>query len=509
MTSSNQTLPRLSLHGITKRFPGVTALDDVSFDVRAGEVHAFMGENGAGKSTLMKIGAGIHRPDEGYIEVEGRRVALFKPSDATDLGIHTVFQELTVLPNLDVGQNIMIGQEPMRGGVWLDRGALYSNAQAVLDRLDIKLNARTPISALSAGQRQMVEIARACGETPKILVLDEPTSSLGRQEEELLFDLVDRLRTDGAGIVYITHRISEVFRLADRITVLRDGKHVVTGDANDFTREKLISAMVGRAVDERRSGLVVSDLPVALRVDGLSRDAAVRDVSLDLHAGEVLGVAGLMGAGRTELARLMAGVDRPDAGAMTLFGENYSPASVSDAIKTGVAYLPEDRKTQGLVLSLSVADNIALPSLGSLSRSGWLSMTKLKALAQEWSGKLGIRAASPDVAADTLSGGNQQKVAIAKWLAIAPKVILLDEPTRGVDVGAKAEIYALIRDLAAQGTAVMVISSELPEVLQISDRIAVMAQGRIAGVVSATNATEESLLELAFTEVTPDHEAAA
>ncbi|MFN3171178.1 MAG: sugar ABC transporter ATP-binding protein [Hyphomicrobiales bacterium] len=508
MTSPNPTSPRLSLHGITKRFPGVTALDDVSFDVRAGEVHAFMGENGAGKSTLMKIGACIHRPDEGHIEVEGERVALSAPSDATDLGIHTVFQELTVLPNLDVGQNLLIGQEPMRGGVWLDRGALYEEAQAILDRLDIKLNARTPISALSAGQRQMVEIARACGETPKVLVLDEPTSSLGRQEEELLFDLVDRLRADGVGIVYITHRMSEVFRLADRITVLRDGKHVVTGDAHDFTREKLIAAMVGRAVDERRSGLVVSDLSVALRVNGLSRGTTVRDVSLDLHAGEVLGVAGLMGAGRTELARLMAGVDQADGGSMALFDKPFKPSNVADAIAAGVAYLPEDRKTQGLVLSLSVADNIALPSLGSLSQSGWLSMAKLKALAQEWSGKLGIRAASPDVAAGTLSGGNQQKVAIAKWLAIAPKVILLDEPTRGVDVGAKAEIYALIRDLAAQGTAVMVISSELPEVLQISDRIAVMALGRVAGVVSAVEASEESLLELAFTEHA-DQEAAA
>ncbi|MEO0383131.1 MAG: sugar ABC transporter ATP-binding protein [Pseudomonadota bacterium] len=500
--------PRLSLYGITKRFPGVIALDGVSFDVRAGEVHAFMGENGAGKSTLMKIGAGIHRPDEGHIEVEGQRVALSKPSDATDLGIHTVFQELTVLPNLDIGQNLLIGQEPMRGGMWLDRNALYADAQAILDRLDIKLNARTPISKLSAGQRQMVEIARACGETPKILVLDEPTSSLGRQEEELLFDLVDRLRADGVGIVYITHRMSEVFRLADRITVLRDGKHVVTGDAKDFTREKLIAAMVGRAVDERRSGVHVADLQVALRVDGLSQGTAVQGVSLDLHVGEVLGVAGLMGAGRTELARLMAGVDQADGGSMTLFGERFKPGNVADAIEAGVAYLPEDRKTQGLVLSLSVADNIALPSLGTLSQSGWLSMAKLKALAQEWSGKLGIRAASPDVAADTLSGGNQQKVAIAKWLAITPKVILLDEPTRGVDVGAKAEIYTLIRDLAAQGTAVMVISSELPEVLQISDRIAVMAQGRIAGIVSAAKANEESLLELAFTEHA-DHEAAA
>jgi ribose transport system ATP-binding protein len=500
--------PRLSLHGITKRFPGVTALDDVSFEVHAGEVHAFMGENGAGKSTLMKIGAGIYQPDHGHIEVAGKAVTLNAPADATALGIHTVFQELTVLPNLDVGQNIMIGQEPMHAGVWLDKTTLYAQAQAILERLHIKLDARTPITRLSAGQRQMVEIARACGETPKVLVLDEPTSSLGRQEEELLFDLVDRLRAAGVGIVYITHRMSEVFRLADRITVLRDGKQVVTGLAEDFTREKLIAAMVGRAVDERRSGKSVDALPVALEVSGLSRGSVVRDVSFELHAGEVFGVAGLMGAGRTELARLMAGVDQPDSGTMQLFGAAYAPGSVADAIAKGVAYLPEDRKTQGLILSLSVADNIALPSLGRLSRSGVLSLDKLKALAITWSEKLGIRAASPNVAADTLSGGNQQKVAIAKWLAIAPKVILLDEPTRGVDVGAKAEIYTLIRQLATDGAAVMVISSELPEVLQISDRIAVMAAGRIAGIVAADNASEESLLDLAFAESIDASEAA-
>ncbi|MGP1397643.1 MAG: sugar ABC transporter ATP-binding protein [Inquilinaceae bacterium] len=500
--------PFLTLNRISKRFPGVIALDDVSFDVRPGEVHAFMGENGAGKSTLMKVAAGLHRPDGGTIEVEGREVQLHGPSDATRLGIHTVFQELTVLENLDVGRNVLVGQEPTRaGGLFLDRSALYVRAQAVLDRLDIGLDARAPIAALSSGQRQMVEIARACAEEPRVLVLDEPTSSLGRHEEELLFALIDRLRKGGVGIVYITHRMSEVFRLSDRITVLRDGRHVVTGPTAEFTRDTLIRAMVGRAVEDRRHAAESRDLPVALRAAGLSRPPSVRGVDLTLHAGEVLGIAGLMGSGRTELARLIAGVDRPSSGSMTLFGRAFAPRTPASAIADGVCYVSEDRKLLGLVLSLSVADNIALPSLRRFSSHGLLSVASVRTLARDWMRRLGVRSASPDVRVDTLSGGNQQKVVLAKWLAVAPRVILLDEPTRGVDVGAKAEIHGLIRGLAADGAAVLVISSELPEVIAVSDRILVMAQGRVAGIVDAARATEEALLDLAFLEE-PDTTAA-
>jgi len=494
-------IPVLQLTGVTKRFPGVVALDDVSLEVRAGEVHAVMGENGAGKSTLMKIAAGIYRPDAGTTRVAGAAVGIRSPAEATALGIHTVFQELTVLTNLDVGRNILIGQEPVRAaGLMRDDVALYRKAQAALDRLDIAIDARMPLAALSTGARQMVEIARACADEPKVLILDEPTSSLGRHEEELLFALVDRLRQQGVAIIYITHRMSEVFRLGDRITVLRDGRHVVTGDTNDFTRESLIRAMVGRNVDEKRHAVAAEGLPVALETRGLRRGGKVNGVDLSLHGGEVLGVAGLMGAGRTELARLIAGIDRSDAGSMALFGKPFAPAGVSDAISRGVVYVPEDRKQLGLILSLSVADNIVLPSLARFSHAGLLSLAQLRNAAGEWMERLGVKAASPETRVDTLSGGNQQKVVLAKWLAVAPRVILLDEPTRGVDVGAKAEIYQRIRALARDGAAVLVISSELPELLTVSDRIAVMAHGTIVDTVAAGAATEESLLELAFAE---------
>lgn len=493
--------PVLSLSSITKRFPGVVALDGVTLEIEAGEVHAVMGENGAGKSTLMKIAAGVHAPDAGAISVAGDTVRLRDAQTATALGIETVFQELTVLANRDVAQNIMIGVEPARlGGLMLDNRALYAQAQAVLDRLGIVIDAHMAVARLSAGERQMVEIARACAGTPRVLILDEPTSSLGRQEETLLFALIGRLKAAGVAIVYITHRMSEVFALSDRITVLRDGRHVVTGATSSFTRQALIRAMVGRDVEDRRRGAAIADLPEALTVRGLTRRGAVDAVDLTLHAGEVLGLAGLMGAGRTELARLIAAADKSDAGSMTLFGVPYQPGGVGEAIRQGVVYVSEDRKELGLVLGLSVADNIVLPGLRRFSRGGLLSLGAMKRAARQWMERLGVKAASPDTPVSTLSGGNQQKVVLAKWLSLEPRVILLDEPTRGVDVGAKAEIHERIRALADAGAAVLVISSELPEVLAVCDRIAVMAQGRIAGIVPAGEATEESLLDLAFAE---------
>ncbi len=489
------------LSDITKKFPGVLALDAARFDLMPGEVHALMGENGAGKSTLMKIASGLFPPDAGAIRLDGGLVEFSTPADAKAVGIHTVFQELTVLPNRSVAENLLIGREPARaGGLWLDKAAMHREAQGILDRLGIDLDANRLAATLSTGQRQMVEIARACAKDPKVLILDEPTSSLGRAEEDLLFDLVRRLRADGVGIVYITHRMSEVFALSDRITVLRDGRFVLTGNTADLDRPELIRAMVGRDVAEHRHGLDIDALPVALKVEGLARGQAVRGTDLTLHSGEVLGIAGLMGAGRTELARLIAGIDRPDAGEMTLFGAPFAPHDIGDALAHGVVYVSEDRKGLGLVLPLSVADNIALPSLDTLASRQVVTPRRIADFASGWMEKLGVKAASGQVAVETLSGGNQQKVALAKWLATHPKIILLDEPTRGVDVGAKAEIYTLIRQLAEDGTAVLAISSELPELLQISDRIAVVARGRVAGVVPAADATEESLLEMALRE---------
>lgn len=459
-----------------------------------------MGENGAGKSTLMKLACGVHRPDSGTIALDGRPLSFASPAEAAAAGIHVVFQELTVLPNLTVAQNLLIGREPGRaGGLWLDRRAALAEAGRILDDLGIALDPAAPAASLSAGARQLVEIARAASRAPRVLILDEPSSSLGRAEEEVLFALVRRLRADGVALAYVTHRMAEVFDLSDRVTVLRDGRHVLTAPTADLTRPALIRAMVGRTVDEARTGAEVSGAPV-LSLRGLMAPPLVRGVDLDLRRGEVLGLAGLMGAGRTETARVIAGIDPAAGGRMTLDGRPFAPATPAEAMAAGIAYLSEDRKRLGLHLDLPVADNIALPSLASLARRGWLAPARVTALAQDWMARLAVKAAGPGIAVGTLSGGNQQKVAIARWLARAPRVILLDEPTRGVDVGAKAEIYTLIRRLAADGAAILVISSELPELLQLSDRIAVMAQGRIAGVVPAADATEESLLTLAFAE---------
>ena len=491
--------PLLELIGIDKRFHGVYALQDVSFDVRPGEVHALMGENGAGKSTLMNVAAGVFPPDSGTVRIDGRSLALRGPADANRLGIHTVFQELTVLENLDVASNILVGAEPVAlGGTMLDRKRLLTGAQQILDRLDIQLNASTPVRRLSTGQRQMVEIARACAEDPKVLILDEPTSSLGRSEEELLFALIARLKRSGVGIIYITHRIAEVFSLSDRVTVLRDGRKVDERETREFDRRSLIRAMVGRHVEDRLKREEAEPPPVLLAAKSLSRPPKVAPVDIELRKGEVLGLAGLMGAGRSELARLIAGVDAPAAGRMTIEGKPYSPRGVGDAVQAGVAYIPEDRKLQGLVLGLSVADNLVLPSLRRNQNGGMLRLGRLSGLVRQWLDRLAIKAKSPSVGVRTLSGGNQQKVVLAKWLAIGPRVVLLDEPTRGVDVGAKVAIHRLIRDLARQGAAILVISSELPELLVVSDRIAVMSRGHLVDTVDADTASEESLLALAF-----------
>jgi ABC-type sugar transport system ATPase subunit len=491
----------VSLKHISKAFPGVRALDDVSFDVASGEIHVLMGENGAGKSTLMKILSGAYQPDSGSVEVEGKPVRIGDPTHAAELGIGMIYQELTVLPNLDVGRNIMLGREPVTLGGRIDWGRLYTEAAAALEDLDLKINPRAPLDSLSIGEQQMVEIARVAHRQPRIMIMDEPTSSLGKHEEETLFDLIRRLKARGVGIVYISHRMEEVFLLADRITVLRDGRLITTQPASELSRQRLITLMVGRDVEETRARAAVgSAQPVMLEAHGLSRGRRLKNVSLTLRAGEILGLAGLEGAGRTELARALFGVDPLDAGEILLDGQRVVLRSPHDAIAAGIAYVPEDRKGLGLVLMLSVLRNMALPSLDRLSSAGVLQGGRLRALGTEWSRRLTIRAASVNQDVEHLSGGNQQKVVLAKWLSRQPRVLILNEPTRGIDVGAKTEVHTLIREIAAQGVAVLMISSELPELLAMSDRIAVMWNGQMQGTLMIDEATEERVLSLAFGE---------
>ena len=489
--------PLIQFKNITKTFPGVRALSNVSFEANAGQVHVLMGENGAGKSTLMKILAGAYQPDSGHILLEGHTVDLRDPITATNEGIAMIYQELTVLDNLDVGRNIMLGQEPVRYQFLMDWPALYAKAKAIIDELELDLDPRTPLSQLSIAQKQMVEIARAARRNPRIIVMDEPTSSLGRHEEEVLFDLIERLKIRGTAIIYISHRMDEVFRLADQITVLRDGNHIATEPASAFTRDRLIELMVGRNVDViNRHNVTAGE--IVLETRDLSMAPRLRRINLQLRSGEVLGVAGLVGAGQVTLAQVLFGVERADSGEILVNGQPVNFRSPQDAIKAGLAYVPEDRKGLGLVLMLPVKTNLLLASLNRLTRLGVIQRTRAQQIVTQWMERLNVRASSPNQTIENLSGGNQQKVVLAKWLSLEPRILILNEPTRGIDVGAKTEVHHLIRDIAAQGVAILMISSELPEVMAVSDRIIVMRKGAISGEIAASEATETALLEMAF-----------
>ena len=489
----------LSLSGISKAFPGVLALADVSLDVEQGEVHALVGENGAGKSTLMKIIAGVYQPDSGTISMDNQVVRLSNPIESQARGIRMIYQELTVLDNLDVGRNIMLGREPTGPGGKINRRVLYAEAARILADLGLTLDARTPLDTLSIGARQMVEIARAASLSPRVMIMDEPTSSLGKSEETTLFQLIAQLKARGVGIIYISHRMDEVFSLADRVTVLRDGRQITSQPVAALSRSQVIALMVGRELAETTARLPHGEgQQVVLSARGMRRGTRVRDVSLELYGGEVLGVAGLIGAGRTELARLLFGADRAEAGELRLGNMPLRLRSPRDAVRAGIAYVPEDRKGQGLVLALSVEANMMLTSLNRYAHFGLVMRPQVRALVQQWTERLRIRTPSAKQRIENLSGGNQQKVILARWLIRQPRVLILDEPTRGIDVGAKAEIYALIREIAAQGVAVMMISSELPEVLAVSDRIMVMHNGQISGELRAQGATEAQILALAL-----------
>jgi ABC-type sugar transport system ATPase subunit len=494
--SAEISIPAVRFYNISKRFPGTVALQNVSFDVMPGACHALMGENGAGKSTLGKILGGIHRPDEGHIEIGGVVQHFRSPLEAQRAGIGIVHQELSFCPNLSVAENICLSRLPNRAGR-MDWRRLYQNAQACLNEIGAECDVREELGCLSAGQTQMVQIAAALATGARIFVMDEPTSSLSTAESDRLEKLINLLRQRGATILYVSHRMDEIFRLCNTVTVMRDSQHVTTMPLAQTNEAELVRLMIGRTWQklfpkhvERAPGQEY------LRVEGLSSPGRFRNVSFSLRAGEVIGMAGLVGAGRSEIAIGIFGLDSRMTGSVFVEGRKVSVRCPRDAMALGIGLVSEDRKKHGLVLGMECGSNITLSSLDRLSRHGVIRLAEERAVIADFFQKLQVKAASPHIPAQTLSGGNQQKLVLAKWLARQCRILILDEPTRGVDVGAKAEIHRLIDGLAAAGLAVLMISSELPEVLNLSTRVIVMRNGSVAGLLDRAEATQERVMQL-------------
>ena len=489
--------PLLQMRGICKRFPGVVALDRVDLDVRAGEVLVLMGENGAGKSTLMKVLAGAERPDAGDVLLEGRPVSIGDPRSARRLGISVIYQELTLVPHLSVAENVFLGKAPRLAPGVVAWRRMREDAARLLDGIGTRLDGRAPVGRLGIAQQQMVEVARALADEARVLVMDEPTSALSAAEVEQLFAAIQRLVARGVALIYISHRMDEVFRIGHRVTVLRDGRHVATRAITDTSVPELVRLMADREIDQQFPARGRRPGPPVLEARGLTRRGVLHEVSFTLHAGEILGVAGLVGAGRTELARAIAGADPVDAGQVLVRGRAVRLRTPREAIAAGVALLPEDRKQHGLVLGMSVQGNVALPTLGARSRWGVVDGRAEAAQAAQQIASLRIKTPTPRTPALSLSGGNQQKVVLAKWLASHAQVFLFDEPTRGIDVGARRDIYDLMAQLVERGAAILMISSDLPEVLGMSDRVLVMRGGRLQAVFEAGR-TDEQVLQAAL-----------
>jgi ABC-type sugar transport system ATPase subunit len=486
--------PILDLQDVSKFFPGVRALAGVRFDVRAGEVHALMGENGAGKSTLIKIMSGVYQPDSGIVRVDGREVRFGGPLDAQRAGIATVHQELLLFPELTVAENVFIGHAPR--GAWGGIGwkAMRERAAEILASLDIHdLDVTAPVSSLSVANRQRVEIAKALSLNARVLIMDEPTAALTEADVARLFGIVRKLRGRGVGVVYISHRMAEIFALADRVTVLRDGQHVATKAVAETSEPELITMMVGRTIDQLFPKLATRIGAPVLEVEGLARAPTVKDVSLTVRAGEIVGLAGLIGSGRSELAQTIFGITPADSGTIRLSGKQVRIGSAKAAKRHGIAYVPEDRGSQGIVRAMRIDQNVSMAVLDRIAPKGFIDRAAEAGLARDAVARFNIRAWGIRQLVGKLSGGNQQKVVLGKWLATRPKLLIMDEPTRGIDVGAKAEIHKLMSELAAQGLAILMISSELPEVLGMSDRILVMREGRIVAELARGEADQETI----------------
>lgn len=485
---------------IEKRFTGVHALKGVNFDLNTGEVHALMGENGAGKSTLMKVLSGVYQCDSGQVRVDGQHINPTSPRHAQDLGIGIIHQELSLMNDLTVAQNVFIGREPRRSFGRIDDARLNLNTSEIFQSMNLKLDPKTIVSSLTIAKQQMVEIAKALSYKSRVLIMDEPTAALNNIEIEELFSIIHKLKSEGVGIVYISHKMDEIKKIADRVTVMRDGEYIDTVDAANTPLSQIIAMMVGREVTPGVVGIPdTSSNETALTVSHLNRGKAIQDVSFSVQKGEILGFAGLMGAGRTEVARAIFGADPLTSGEIRVNGKLCTINSPHDAVMAGIGYLSEDRKHFGLATGMTVSENISLASLAKFTLLfGRLNEAGMQKTAEDYMGQLAIRTPSANQEVKLLSGGNQQKVVIAKWLLRDCDVLIFDEPTRGIDVGAKAEIYKLMEELAAQGRAIVVISSELPEVIRISHRIAVMCEGRLTGIMpGGENVNQEQIMKLA------------
>ena len=489
----------VEMDGISKDFPGVQALRSCRFELRRGEIHALVGENGAGKSTLMKILAGVYRRDAGRIRLSGAEMDIPTPRAAQQLGISIIHQELSLMPHLTAAQNIFIGREPRaRIPFVIDQRKLNEDARTLFQSLNLKVDPQAKVGKLSVAQQQMVEIAKALSYSAQVLIMDEPTATLTDTEIDELFRIIRAVRANGVGVVHISHRLEELKLISDRVTVMRDGQYIATVDTKDASIDRIISMMVGRTIYEAARETPTANPEVVLDVRGLNRGRMVRDVSFNLRRGEILGLAGLVGAGRTEVARAVFGADRPDSGTILVHGKVARIHSPADAVHLGIGYLSEDRKRFGLAVGMDVETNIVLATLRKFADAfGRVDFRKTRATAEQRVHRLGIKTPSIKQKVRNLSGGNQQKVVIAKWLTADTEILIFDEPTRGIDVGAKSEIYHLLNELAKQGKAIIMISSELPEILRMSHRIVVMCEGRIRGELSGAEATQEKIMTFA------------